>query len=253
MKATEPPAIPWIHRHQALPPAAAAWGPEMPVPGLLAASEDINASRLIDAYRQGVFPWYSEGQPVLWWSPSPRMVLAVASFRFHRSLRKWIQAGLGSGQLSIAFDRDFRSVIERCSSVSRPGQSGSWITPELIEAYTDLHRLGHAHSIETLWEGEPIGGLYCVNFGTMVYGESMYALQPNASKVALTALVAFCALHKMDTIDCQQETEHLAYMGATPILATDFLSMVEQRVDQKSPTWEFNSQMWQSWDSRLSV
>ncbi len=253
MKTPGQVGIPWVERHEALPPPSEAWGPHAPIPGLLAAGDDIHATRLIEAYRKGVFPWYSPGQPVLWWSPSPRMVLQVSEFRFHRSLRKWVHAGLRTGQLAIAFNRDFRSVIERCSRVLRHGQSGSWITPELIDAYTDLHRLGHAHAVETLWQGEPVGGLYCVNIGTMVFGESMYSLRPNASKVALAALVAFCALQGIESIDCQQETDHLALMGAKPMPATDFLAVVQHRVEHKSPTWEFNPQMWQSWDSRLSV
>lgn len=253
MSAARQTAIPWVDRDQPLPPASAAWGADAPMPGLLAAGTDMSATRLLEAYRMGAFPWYAENQPVLWWSPSPRMVLHVHSFRLHRSLRKWIQSGLRNDRLSVVFDHDFRGVIEACARVRRPTQSGTWIMPELIDAYTDLHRIGCAHSVETWWDGVRVGGLYCVNIGGMVYGESMFSLMPNASKVALSALVAFCVANGMDAIDCQQETEHLAFMGAQPIPGTDFNALVAQKLAQNSPTWEFNPQMWQSLDSRIKA
>ena len=245
--------IPWVEPHQALPAPQTAWGPASLVPGLLVASRDIGAERLLEAYRMGVFPWYAENQPVLWWYPSPRMVLRTNEFRFHRSLRKWVAHGLASGDLSIRFDHDFEAVIQACATARRRTQSSTWIMPELIDAYVDLHREGYAHSVETWWQDQRIGGLYCVNVGRMVFGESMYSTTPNASKAALAALVAFCSLHGMGMIDCQQETEHLALMGARPIPASDFAAEVASRMCEPAPPWTFVPEMWQSWNHRLAT
>ena len=150
-------ALPWIQAGEPLPPVTQAWGAASPAPGLLAAGQDLSAARLLESYSHGVFPWFSPGQPVLWWSPDPRMVLQTDRFRFHRSLRKSLQHWLNQPQFSLCFDRDFPQVIRRCASAPRAGQSGTWIVPEMQRAYGAAHREGFAHSVETWVDGELAG------------------------------------------------------------------------------------------------
>ncbi len=199
--------------------------------GLLAASADLTPRRLLDAYRHGVFPWYSEGQPVLWWSPDPRMVLYVDEFRVSRSLRKTVRAG----RFEIRVDSAFREVMEGCAATPRPGQLGTWITPEVIDAYDALHGEGFAHSVESWQDGELVGGLYGVTLGRMFYGESMFAQIADASKVALVHLVAILRSNGMPLIDCQQETQHLARFGARPIARVVFAREVQALVNAPAP------------------
>lgn len=207
-------------------------GPDTPFPplgaalaepnGLLAASIDLTPQRLLDAYSQGIFPWYSGDQPVLWWSPDPRMVLFLDEFRIARSLRKRLK----HLTFELRVDTAFRAVIEACADVRRTGQSGTWITPAIIEAYTALHEEGHAHSVEAWRQGDLVGGLYGVAIGRMFFGESMFAREPDASKVALVHLVGILRTLGFPLIDCQQETVYLASFGARPIPRSQFADHV---------------------------
>ena len=238
------PQLPWLENGQEFPPVHTAWGQNSPAPGLLAAGGQLDVPTLIKAYCRGIFPWFSEGQPVLWWSTDPRMVLRVDQFRYHRSLRKTIQALLLQNRLEIRMDCDFQRVIQACSSTPRAGQKGTWITAPMVEAYTKLHQADMAHSVEAWIDGELAGGLYLVNLGGMVFGESMFAWRTDASKIALAALVAFCRKHSIGLIDCQQETEHLASMGAAPIPRDQFVHDVAQVLAGTAPVWRFCPLYW---------
>jgi len=220
--------IPWLKANTPFPPIDTAMADPN---GLLAAGGDISAERLIAAYRQGIFPWYGEGQPVLWWSPDPRMVLFVAEFRISRSLRKVIR----QDRFEIRVDTAFRQVMEHCSTTTRPGQLGTWITAELVDAYCALHHLGYGHSVEA-WRGERlVGGLYGVGMGRMFFGESMFARETDASKVALAYLVAMARRAGIPMIDCQQETAHLASLGARPIPRAEFAKRLAALVNCIAP------------------
>jgi leucyl/phenylalanyl-tRNA--protein transferase len=238
------PPLPWLEPHQAFPPATQAWGRSTPAPGLLAAGGELNVATLRSAYSQGIFPWFSEGQPTLWWSPDPRMVLTVADFRLHPSLKKTLKKFRGSAHCEIRMDCDFRRVIEACASSPREGQAGTWIVPDMVAAYVQLHRSGSAHSIETWGDGELVGGLYCVALGKAVFGESMFSRASDASKIALAALVCFCRHHGIAQIDCQQKTAHLASMGAREMPRALFLEKVGVGLSQTSPIWQFDPSDW---------
>jgi leucyl/phenylalanyl-tRNA--protein transferase len=210
--------IAWLDDDKAaLPPTSRALSRRSEAPGLLAAGGSLGLARLEEAYRKGIFPWYSEGQPVLWWSPDPRMVLPVAEFKLSRSLRKTIARFIRTPGCEVRFDSAFRQVIEACAHTPREGQGGTWILPPMVEAYCAWHAAGAVHSVETWIDGELAGGLYAVSIGHMVYGESMFARRTDASKIALAALVCFCREHGVALIDCQQRTEHLATLGAREI------------------------------------
>ena len=231
------PPLPWLEPGDPFPAVEQAWGIGTPAPGLLAAGGALDVATLVQAYAQGIFPWYSDGQPILWWSTDPRMLLQVADFKLQPSLRKTLRTGLRRSQLEIRFDHDFEAVIRACSCSPRKGQSGTWILPEMVAAYCALHRAGHAHSVETWWDGELAGGLYCVNLGRMVFGESMFSRRSNASKVALAALVAVCEGWDIEAIDCQQNTAHLASLGARELSRRDFQLLVRQQVARPAPDW----------------
>ena len=220
--------IPWLRSDTPFPPLAAALDEPN---GLLAASRDLSPRRLLEAYSCGIFPWYSGDQPVLWWSPDPRMVLFVDEFKVARSLRKRLR----QRAVEIRADTSFREVIESCAMVLRRGQSGTWITPEIVDAYTELHDRGYAHSVEAWRNGELVGGLYGVAIGRMFFGESMFALERDASKVALAHLVAILRRLGVPMIDCQQETEHLASFGARPIPREQFARRIAALVNSIEP------------------
>lgn len=234
----------YLEPDKAFPSLGQAMGPQDPVPGLLCAGADLSVPRLLDAYRQGIFPWFSEGQPILWWSPDPRMVLPVQDFRLHRSMRKTLQSWIADGRHEIRIDHDFATVIRACSETRRRHQRGTWIVPEMVDAYLELHRAGHAHSVETWCDGELMGGLYLVNIGRMVFGESMFSRSTDASKFALCALIAFARSHDIPLIDCQQNTGHLASLGAREIPRSQFIDHVQTRTSQPSPRWAFSPQNW---------
>src|SRR5438067_7256068 len=206
--------VPWLRSGSPFPPLDAALDDPN---GLLAAGGDLSPARLLAAYRHGIFPWYNEAQPILWWSPDPRTVLFLAEFRLSRSLRRVVR----QRRFEIRVDTAFRSVMAGCAE-PRSGQSGTWITPAVIDAYTVLHHEGHAHSIEAWRDGNLAGGLYGVSIGRMFYGESMFAREADASKVALAHLIRQLAKWEFPMIDCQQQTAHLASLGARPIPRDEF-------------------------------
>ncbi|QHE86325.1 leucyl/phenylalanyl-tRNA--protein transferase [Hydrogenophaga sp. BPS33] len=238
-------ALPWLEPGQAFPPVETAWGAADPAPGLLAAGGVLDMPTLVAAYSRGIFPWYSSGQPILWWSTDPRMVLEPSAFRLHRSLRKTLQRWLREGRLEIRIDQEFERVIRACAHTARDGQAGTWILPAMVEAYVRLHQAGLAHSVETWLDGELAGGLYCVNLGGMVYGESMFSRRTDASKAALGALVAFCKAQGLPLIDCQQNTAHLTSLGAHLMSRADFCDHVRTALAQPSPPWKFLPVYWQ--------
>ena len=237
--------LPWLDAGEDFPDVSDAWGNDDPAPGLLAAGSKLDVPTLLKAYGQGIFPWYSEGQPTLWWSPSPRMTLHTQQFKLHRSLRKTLNHFSSDPACEVRFDTSFNRVINACASMPRDGQPGTWILPEMIEAYCALHIAGHAHSIETWVAGELVGGLYCVNLGSMVFGESMFAHMTDASKIALCALVAFCRAQAITMIDCQQNTGHLASLGAQEISRDAFIAHVANTIKLPAPVWQFDPVYWQ--------
>ena len=236
------PRLPWIEPGQPLPPVSEAL-PELD--GLIAAGIDLSADRLIEAYQHGIFPWYSEGQPVLWWSTDPRMVLYVDRLRVTRSLTKTLRRVAGPGGWQITLDRAFDQVMRACAE-PRADQDGTWITEDIIAAYTALHRRGFAHSVE-IWapsetgssDAPPalIGGLYGVSLGRMFFGESMFTRRTDASKVALVAWVHQLKALGFRVIDCQQHTRHLASFGAVPIARAQFLDELAELTALPAPDW----------------
>ncbi|MDP2164520.1 MAG: leucyl/phenylalanyl-tRNA--protein transferase [Hydrogenophaga sp.] len=241
----QPPPLPWLAPGQDFPPASQAWGENSPAPGLLTAGGGLDADTLCRAYRKGIFPWFSEGQPILWWSPNPRMVLDVTEFRLHPSFKKTLQKFCKTAGCEIRIDSAFEQVIQACSTSPRAGQAGTWIVPDMIAAYGDLHRAGLAHSVETWVNGQLVGGLYCVALGKSVFGESMFSRTSDASKIALAALVCFCCHHAIRQIDCQQNTRHLTALGAREISRDLFVQQMAAGLIQAAPAWQFDPLYWQ--------
>lgn len=210
--------------------------------GLLAVGADLAPDRILDAYRHGIFPWGTvEGQP-LWYSPDPRMVLFPEEFRLTRSLRKTLRGN----NYEVRFDHDFPATIAACSDTARPGQDGTWISPEMMNAYIRLHELGWAHSVETYVEGDLVGGLYGLAIGRMFYGESMFSRRSNASKIAFAHLIRLLDKQQFGMIDCQMRTEHLASLGGREIKRSKFLGHLRAltvtfpaRSDWRSENTEF--------------
>jgi len=235
----------WIDDDDPLPPTQRALGADSDAPGLLAAGGRLTPQRLDEAYRRGIFPWFSPGQPVLWWSPDPRMVLPVAQFKVSKSLGKTLRRFVRHPRCELRIDSAFERVIDACARTPREGQAGTWIVPQMVAAYTDWHRRGRVHSVETWVDGQLVGGLYCVAIGRMVFGESMFAWASDASKIALAALVAFCRAHGVRLIDCQQNTGHLASLGAHEVSRNTFeqhLSLVSG--EPEIADWTYDSRMW---------
>ncbi|OHC85995.1 MAG: leucyl/phenylalanyl-tRNA--protein transferase, partial [Sideroxydans sp. RIFOXYD2_FULL_59_7] len=194
--------------------------------GLLAAGGGLSPERLLDAYRHGIFPWFGEGDPILWWSPDPRMVLIPAEFRCSHSLRKTLRRGA----YQLRTDTAFEQVMRACAA-PRDGQNGTWIQEEMVHAYCALHGLGYAHSVETWMGGELVGGLYGVSLGRMFYGESMFSRRTDASKIALAHLCAQLQRWGFGMIDCQMNTAHLASLGAREIPRKEFLSRLQELIN----------------------
>jgi len=193
--------------------------PELAEPnGLLAVGGDLSPARLLLAYSMGIFPWFTEHDPILWWSPDPRFVLEFADLRVSRSLAKVLRRGT----FDVRFDSSFAEVITACARTRRPGQEGSWITSEMLQSYQRLHQLGHAHSVEVWSQGSLAGGLYGVALGRCFFGESMFFRVPDASKVALVALVEHLRARDFELLDCQMPTAHLASLGARGIPRDEF-------------------------------
>jgi leucyl/phenylalanyl-tRNA--protein transferase len=229
--------IPWLDADTPFPPPSRALAEPN---GLLAAGGDLSVGRLLDAYRRGIFPWYSAGQPVLWWSPDPRMVLVPADFRISRSLRKRLRRR----DYEVRVDRCFHEVVAGCAE-PRDGQAGTWITAEMAQAYGALHRLGHAHSVEVWLDGALAGGLYGVALGRMFYGESMFSRATDASKVALAHLARQLERWRFGLIDCQMHTAHLATLGARGMPRARFTGIVEELVNYPSTPgqWRFDDDL----------
>jgi leucyl/phenylalanyl-tRNA--protein transferase len=242
---SQPPPLQWLVPGQDFPPVSQAWGNNSPAPGLLAAGGELNVDSLQRAYSAGIFPWFSDGQPTLWWSTDPRMTLNVDDFRLHTSLKKTLKKFRKNPGCEIRIDSAFETVIRACSENDRPGQGGTWIVPAIVTAYCELHRAGLAHSVETWVNGNLQGGLYCVALGKAVFGESMFANTTDASKIALAALVSFCRHHSIETIDCQQTTRHLSSLGAREIDREAFLNHVAVARTMPGPHWKFDDLYWQ--------
>jgi leucyl/phenylalanyl-tRNA--protein transferase len=218
--------IPWLDVNTPFPDVSAALTTD--APGLLAAGADLSPKRLLAAYQRGIFPWFSEGQPILWWSTDPRMVLRTADFRISDSLRKTLKkVARDHEHWEVRFDSAFEQVMRACAAPRRDGP-GTWISEDIIAGYCGLHRQGYAHSSELWRDGELVGGAYGVSIGTMFYGESMFARVTDGSKVALAYLVHFLRRHGVELIDCQQETGHLASLGARPIPRKDFIAHLQK-------------------------
>ncbi len=203
--------------------------------GLLAVGGDLSVERLLRAYEQGIFPWFSEGSPILWWSPDPRPVLLPERIKLSRSLKQTIK----KGRFQVSMDRAFERVILLCREVHRVKDGDTWITLEMVDAYVRLHSEGYAHSVETWLEGHLVGGLYGVSLGAAFFGESMFNLVSDASKVALVALAAQCVLWGFRFIDAQVPTEHIMRFGAIEVPREEFLKMLKDalRYPTKKGRW----------------
>lgn len=236
----------WLHSAEdPLPDTRSALPAGSEAPGLLAAGGELTPQRLTEAYSRGVFPWYSAGQPVLWWSPDPRMVLRVADFKLARSLRKTIARFARSPVCEVRIDSAFEQVIGACASTPRDGQDGTWIVPDMVQAYSRWHTLGAVHSVETWIDGELVGGLYGVCIGRMFFGESMFSRRTDASKIALAALVCFCREHGIELVDCQQRTGHLASMGGGELPRPAFEAAVAEGIARPAPAaWTYHQRLW---------
>jgi leucyl/phenylalanyl-tRNA--protein transferase len=198
--------------------------------GLLAIGGDLSPERLLAAYANGIFPWFDEDSPILWWSPDPRMVMFPGEFKRSKSLNQTIK----KGKFEVRFDTDFRSVIKNCSKAGFRSLEGTWITPEMVSAYVKLHKMGFAHSVESYLDSKLAGGLYGISLGKAFFGESMFHLERDASKVALAALVDKCTGWGFHFIDAQQQTEHLQSLGAKAIPRAEFLLLLREAL--KYPT-----------------
>jgi leucyl/phenylalanyl-tRNA--protein transferase len=215
--------IPWLEADTPFPPVHRAL--EEPN-GLLAAGGELSVERLLEAYRHGIFPWYSEGQPVLWWSPDPRMVLEPAAIVVSRSLGKRLRRG----DFEVRTDTSFREVMRACAE-PRSGQAGTWITDEMATAYEGLHHAGYAHSVETWADGRLAGGLYGVSIGRVFFGESMFTRATDASKIALAHLARQLERWQFGLIDCQMATPHLTSLGAREIARNEFIRALAELVN----------------------
>lgn len=212
--------------------------------GLLAAGGDLSPQRLLFAYENGIFPWYNEGEPILWWSPDPRFILYPSEIKVSKSMRQTFR----KKKFRISFDEAFDQVIESCGAIPREGQNGTWLIEEMLVAYKELHRLGFAHSVET-WEGDKlVGGLYGLSLGTCFFGESMFAKASNASKCALICLAKTLENKGFDLIDCQSETKHLRSMGARFINRTVFLDILEKNKNKKTIRGG-----WSNWEAKIPI
>lgn len=234
--------IEWLEHDSPFPDVACALTEEDGAPGLLAAGGDLSPARLLDAYRHGIFPWFSEGQPILWWSTDPRMVLFTERFAISHSLKKVLKkvdrSIHGDGRWQVRFDSAFEEVMHACASPRKSG-AGTWISDDIIRGYSALHRQGYAHSVEVWLDKQLVGGAYGVCIGRMFYGESMFARITDASKIALAYLVHFLRENGVEMIDCQQETSHLASLGAIPIPRKEFISRLQTAISQpKIEVWQ---------------
>ena len=209
--------------------------------GLLAFGGDLNPNRILKAYRNGIFPWFNPEDPILWWSPDPRMLLYPKDFKTSKSFKRVLR----NKGFEVRFDTNFEAVITYCGDVPREGQDGTWLTKEMKEAYIELHDMGFAHSVETYYKGELVGGLYGLALGRGFFGESMFSLMPNASKVSIKALSSICAKKSYDFIDCQIETPHLIKWGAKLVERETFLDELEVTLEKSTDFGSWSSWTWQ--------
>jgi len=234
--------IPWLEPEDPFPPVEQAMtDPD----GLLAAGGDLSPARLVDAYTRGIFPWFDEGQPILWWSPDPRMVLFPDELHVSRSLARTIRAG----RYSLSFDTAFSDVMRACAA-PRADQEGTWISDAMVDAYSELARRGLAHSVEAWEDGTLAGGVYGVAIGRVFFGESMFARRRDASKVALAQLVRQLGRWGVGVIDCQVATDHLASLGARQIPRGDFVRLLARGARQPAPEapWRFDTDLYNGRD-----
>jgi leucyl/phenylalanyl-tRNA--protein transferase len=219
--------IPWLEHDTPFPPIQSALRDPN---GLLAAGGDLSTERLLEAYRHGIFPWFSEGDPILWWSPDPRMILFPAELKISRSFEKTLR----NRSYEARFDSAFDEVVAGCAA-PRKGEPGTWISGAMSEAYRGLHRLGYAHSVETWIDGDLAGGLYGVAIGRVFFGESMFSRARDASKIALAVLVAHLKSAGFGLIDCQMRTRHLETLGAREIPRRRFSRLLEELIHYPHP------------------
>ena len=212
-----------------------------PDEGLLAFGGDLSTQRLLTAYKKGIFPWFSKGDPILWWSPNPRLLLLPDKFKVRKSFRRVLR----SGKFSVTFDERFSDVINYCALVPREGQNSTWIVSEMIEAYRRLHEEGYAHSVEVYKEGELVGGLYGVAYGRAFFGESMFSLVPDASKVAFKALSDVLGRRGYDFIDCQMKTDHMVSLGAEVVERDIFLDALEETIEKPTDLGSWQHFKWE--------
>jgi len=208
--------------------------------GLLAYGGDLHPDRILKAYRTGIFPWYSEGDPILWWSPDPRLLLYPERFRVRRSFRRVLR----NRKYTVCFDRDFEAVIAACATVPRGEQKGTWLLPEMREAYTELHRRGFAHSVEVYENDRLVGGLYGIALGGGFFGESMFSRAKDGSKIALKALSDVLREKGYDFIDCQVVTDHLVGLGAEPVPRERFLAELEAALQKPCDVGSWSDYQW---------
>jgi len=199
--------------------------------GLLAVGGDLSLRRLLLAYQSGIFPWYSDDGPILWWSPDPRLVLYLSELKVSHSLKKTIR----KAHYKVTMDMHFQQVIESCAQTRKKSGQGTWITADMVKAYTHLHKMGYAHSVETWYQNEIVGGLYGVSLGRCFFGESMFSTMTDASKVALVYLRDYLQDRKFDIIDCQMPTDHLIRMGARTITRSVFISQINLSLQHPTP------------------
>jgi len=227
--------IPLLRGNDRFPPVARALAAPN---GLLAAGGDLSPERLLEAYRNGIFPWFSPGDPILWWSPDPRMVLFPPDLKLSASLKKTLKRAY----FKVTTDQAFEQVVRACAA-PRAGENGTWIVEEMIAAYCELHRLGHAHSVEVWMEDELVGGLYGVALGKMFYGESMFSKRTDGSKIAFAHMARQLEHWGFGMIDCQMYTPHLASLGAREIPRAEFISRLQilTGICDKETEWHFDS------------
>ena len=232
--------IPWLNPEDPFPPLSTALKNPS---GLLAAGADLSPERLAQAYQRGIFPWFSAGEPILWWSPDPRMVLFPNELKVTRSLQKVLR----NRPYEVRVDTRFRTVMSACAQAPREGQSGTWITAEMVDAYCALHVQGIAHCVETWIDGELVGGLYGIALGRAFYGESMFARATDASKIAFVHLVRQLQRWQFGVIDCQMRTDHLARFGAREIPRSEFSALLTKLVNCINPgntsPWKFDDDL----------
>lgn len=235
------PMIPWLNANAPLPPVERALRSPN---GLLAAGGDLSAPRLLEAYRHGVFPWFNPGEPILWWSPDPRMVLIPGEFKISRSFARVLRNAACEVRCDTAFEEVMRGCAAPRANHKSGGHHGTWIGENMIAAYRALHELGHAHSVETWMDGRLAGGLYGIAIGHMFYGESMFSHASNASKIALAHLARQLERWQFGMIDCQMNTPHLASLGAREIPRGEFIARLRELINcEPVEHWRFDADL----------